>query len=175
MQPSPEYTLNVTNMRNAIRQDDIPRKLVAPLEQLTEKIIHSAGGQLDVVQQIGLVAPATVIASYFGTPIDGLPAFAEKASLMFRFIFIPDNPDEVNRRALAAAADMRAYFDQVIARRKTNPVQIDDVLGRCLKMQADGVPGWTTWGFAIFIGLIVGAVPRSPNVPRNRLTNCFTP
>lgn len=160
MQPSSEYTLNVTNMRHVVRQDDIPRQLVAPLEQLTEKIIDSVGGQLDVVQQLGMVAPPTVIASYFGTPIDGLSGYAEKASLMFRYIFIPDNPEDVNKRALAAAADMRAYFDQVIARRKANPVEKDDVLGRCLKLQADGVPGMDDLGIRNnFIGLIVGAVP----------------
>lgn len=160
MQPSPQYTLNVTNMRNVVRREDIRSLLVAPLELLAGSIVDSAGGQLDVVNQLGLVAPPTVIAKYFGVPVDGLPGFAIKASLMFRYIFIPDNPPDINTRALDAAADMRAYFDKVIANRKAHPTQDNDVLNRCLKMQADNVPGMDDLGIRNnFIGLIVGAVP----------------
>lgn len=160
MQPSAQYTLNVTNMRNVVRPDDIPRHLVAPLEVLAEKIVASAGGELDVVQQLGMVGPPTVIAEYFGTPMSGLAGFADKASLMFRYIFIPDNPEDINKRALDGAAAMRTYIDQVIAQRKAQPTQPDDVLARCLKMQADQVPGMDDLGIRNnFVGLIVGAVP----------------
>lgn len=160
MQPSAQYTLNVTNMRNVVRPDDIRSRLVAPLEVLAEKIVASAGGELDVVKQLGMIGPPTVIAEYFGTPVDGLTGFAGKASLMFRYIFIPDNPDDVNKRALEGAADMRAYIDQLIAQFKAHPTQNDDVLARCLKMQAEGVPGMDDLGIRNnFVGLIVGAVP----------------
>lgn len=160
MQPSPQYTLNVTNMRNAIRPDDIRSHLVAPLELLADRLVASAGGELDVVQQLGMIGPPSVIADYFGIPMHGLDGFADKASLMFRYIFIPDNPSDINKRALDGAADMRAYIDRVIASRKADPRPYDDVLARCLKMQADGVPGMDDVGIRNnFVGLIVGAVP----------------
>lgn len=160
MQPSPQYTLNVTNMRSAVRPDDIPQRLAAPLSSLAESIVAESGGRLDVVTQLGMVAPPTVISGYFGTPSDGLPGFAEKAAIMFRFIFVPGNPEDVNRGALDAAAKMRAYLDRTIAARKSNRSGVDDVIERCLAMQDAGVPGMDDLGIRNnLIGLIIGAVP----------------
>src|SRR5262245_15370120 len=160
MQPSPEYTRDVSNMRSVVRAEDIRQRLIPEIARTAEAIVAGARGSLDVVNELGLVVPTRVIGRYFGIPGTSERELAEQASLMFRFIFIPDNPPEVDQRALAAGAKAISYIDAVLAARKAHPPDIDDVLGRCLKLQAEGVPGMDDVSIRNnLIGLITGAIP----------------
>ena len=47
----------------------------------------------------------------------------------------------VEEKALRAAEQTRNYLDQAIATRKAAPINKDDVLSRCLKLQEAGMPG----------------------------------
>ena len=64
------------------------------------------------------------------------------------------------RTSLNAARDCRDYLDSAIRERKQTPTARDDVLNRCLAMQAAGLPGMDDLGIRNnLIGLLIGAVP----------------
>src|SRR5262249_52173363 len=69
--------------------------------------------------------------------------------------------DEVDEIAPA----FRTHIDREIARRKANPDDIDDVLGRCLKRQAAGEPGYSDVEIrTALLCMVVGGPPQPPMV-----------
>jgi cytochrome P450 len=63
-------------------------------------------------------------------------------------------------RVRAAAAKARAWLDQIIAKRKRQDLQPDDVVGRCLALQKASVPGIDDLGIRnSLLGLVIGAIP----------------
>jgi cytochrome P450 len=83
------------------------------------------------------------------------------ATLLFRYLFADLQADPaLDRDALAAAFQACAAIDAAIAKRKASGGVKDDVLGRCLTMQAAGLPGMDDLGIRNnFIGLFIGAIP----------------
>jgi cytochrome P450 len=78
---------------------------------------------------------------------------------MFQYLFYPDDA-ELERQALAAAERTRLHLDELIAERSTRRGARDDVLERCLSMQAAGLPGMSALEIRNnLIGLIIGAIP----------------
>ena len=119
----------------------------------------SAKGKIDVPPELGKLVATRLVGDYFGTPGWNELEFADAASAMFQYLFYPDDP-EVEKTALAAAAQCRVYLDDTIAERKRNRGQRDDVLERCLQLQDSGTPGMTDLDIRNnFIGLIIGAIP----------------
>jgi cytochrome P450 len=80
---------------------------------------------------------------------------------MFWYLFIDLAGDPaVAAKARDAARDCRDYLDSPIRERKQKPTARDDVLNRCLAMQAAGLPGMDELGIRNdLIGLVIGAVP----------------
>src|SRR5208283_3660323 len=107
-----------------------------------------------------LPAAVPIVTDYFG--IDGArnSDLVEWATVMFWYLFIDLAGDKtVESKALAAAEASRAAIDAAVARRKADPSQKDDVLGRCLKLQEAGMPGMDDLGIRNnLIGLFIGAI-----------------
>jgi len=168
-----QYTRDVSNMRIAVRREDIPDIIKPFVDQTSEEILRSANGKMDVIQQLTRVVPTRLIGKYFGTPGWNETEFTDAATIMFQYLFYPDDP-EVEAKALQAAEQTRDYLDQTIADRKSNPVDTDDVLNRCLKLQAAGMPGMTDLDIRNnLIGLIIGAIPTTSKCAAVTLNHLF--
>ncbi len=161
MQDTALYTRDVSNMRLAVRRDDVA-VIVEPLaRQLAAKLVAGKAGRIDVPPELSLPVPAAIVTDYFG--VTGAPDsdLVEWATLMFRYLFADLAGDPaLDHEALDAAAALRSVLDAAIAKRKASGETKDDVLGRCLVMQAAGLPGMDDLGIRNnLIGLVIGAIP----------------
>ena len=87
---------------------------------------------------------------------------AEWTTVMFWYLFADLGADPaIEARAMAAAASCRAYLDGAIATRKAAAGGgSEDIIGRCLALQAAGQPGMDDLGIRDnLIGLLIGFVP----------------
>lgn len=159
MQNTARYTRDVSNMRIVARRDDIEEIIKPFVDRTCEEILRATTGRMDVVQQLTRVVPTRLMGEYFGTPGWNESEFTDAATVMFQYLFYPDNPN-VTEKALKAAEQTRNYLDQTIAERKRNRIDKDDVLERCLKLQDAKTPGMTDLDIRNnLIGLIIGAIP----------------
>ena len=159
MQNTPRYTRDVSNMRLAVRREDIAERVAPFVDDCAEKIMASVQGKIDVPAELSRVVATRLIGDYFGTPGWNEVEFADAATSMFQYLFFPDD-SELEKTALAAAAKSRDYIDDTIAKRKRNRRQHDDILERCLQMQDANMPGMTDLDIRNnFLGLIIGAIP----------------
>ncbi len=161
MQDSPDYTRDVSNMRLAVRRDDLP-VIVQPFAAArAAELVRASNGRIDVPQDLSLRVPAQLLSLYFGTPGPSERELIDWTTLMFWYLFIDLKADaSLDARALDAAARCRSYLDGAIAERKARAIDTDDVLNRCLAMQKAGLPGMDDLGIRNnLIGLIIGAVP----------------
>lgn len=169
MDDTPTYERDVSNMRQAVRRDDIPNKITPFVDSLCHAILASCRGQLDVVQQLTQVVPTRLMGEYFGTPGWDQSEFTDAATVMFHYLFYPVDVTR-EQEALAAAHKTRAYLDRTIAERKAQPTSRDDILARCLGMQNASVPGMTDVDIRNnLIGLIIGAIPTTSRSAVNTL------
>ena len=77
----------------------------------------------------------------------------------YLFIDLAANPT-FDAKAATAAASLRSYLDGAIAARKASGQQGDDILGRCLALQASGTPGMDDLGVRNdLVGLLIGELP----------------
>jgi cytochrome P450 len=161
MQNTADYTRDVSNMRLAVRRDDIPSIVQPFAAKLSAELVDATRGRIDVPQDLTLRVPAQLLATYFGTPGPSEKTLIEWTTIMFWYLFIDlAAVNALDTRVLAAAAEFRAYLDGVIQDRKAHPTAGDDVLNRCLAMQRAGLPGMDDLGIRNnLIGLIIGAVP----------------
>jgi cytochrome P450 len=161
MQDSPAYQRDVSNMRLAVRRDDVAAIVKPFAATRAAELVRTAPGRIDVPQELSLRVPAQLLGVYFGTPGPSERQLIEWTTLMFWYLFIDLAANaELDKRALEAAAAARAYLDARIAERKAQPSGTDDVLNRCLAMQKAGLPGMDDLGIRNnLIGLIIGAVP----------------
>jgi cytochrome P450 len=66
MQDTPEYTRDVSNMRLAVRRDDLPVIVKSFAERRAAELVRACGGRIDVPQDLTLRVPAQLIGVYFG-------------------------------------------------------------------------------------------------------------
>ena len=161
MQNTPRYTRDVSNMRIAVRRNDVGDIIVPFAARKAGEIVAAASGRIDVPQDLTLRVPAMLMAEYFGTPGPSEQKLIEWTSVMFWYLFIDLNSDpSVDAKAKTAARECRDYLDGAIRDRKQNPSSRDDILNRCLAMQGAKLPGMDDLGVRNnLIGLIIGAVP----------------
>ncbi len=161
MQNSPEYERDVAHMRTVIRRSDIPG-IVAPFVNATATaIVESAGGQLDVVSDLGRVVPTRLIGAYFGCHPTTEADLANWATTLFQYLFTDLNNDPVvDAAARDAAAQVRDWLDAQIAQAKSQDAAArpETVLSRCLALQE--LPGMDDIGIRNnLLGLLVGEIP----------------
>jgi cytochrome P450 len=161
MQDSALYTRDTSNMRLAMRRDDVAA-IVEPLARRhAEKLLAQASNRVDVPQELSLPVPTVIVTDYFGiTGAQGSDLIAW-ATVMFWYLFVDLAGDPVlERRALDAAISCRGVIDIAIAHRKASGEAKDDVLGRCLAMQKANLPGMDDLSIRNnLIGLVIGAIP----------------
>jgi cytochrome P450 len=161
MQNIPQYTQDTSNMRIAMRRDDVPNIIVPMAAKQADEIVAACGGKLDLPQVLTLQVPAQMVASYFGTPGPTRQEMIDWTTLMFWYLFIDlqADPDTI-AKAEEAARNCCAYLDKAIAERKSDPTADDNVLNRCLEMQKAEIPGMDDLGIRNnMIGMLIGAIP----------------
>ncbi|MDB5693045.1 MAG: cytochrome [Alphaproteobacteria bacterium] len=161
MQDTPRYTRDVSNMRLAVRRDDVPA-VVAPFMAATaEALVAAAPGTIDVPQMLSLPANARLLDHYFGTPGPSQAEIIDWTTTLFQYLFLDLKADPVfDAKAEKTAAAFRAWMDSHIAARKAEGGTRDDILGRCLVMQAGGLPGMSDRDIRNnLIGLLIGELP----------------
>ncbi len=166
MQDGPTYSRDVTNMRQAIRRSD-PQELLVPLATAwSETIVRDGQGQIDVPRQLGAQIPARIVQEYFGLRGPRREELIEWTTLLFWYLFVDlAASPELRPKAMAAAGQLQEALDQEIRGRKTSQARgdakpADDVLQRCLEMQAIGTPGMDDLGIRNYlIGFVIGAIP----------------
>ncbi|HUD87549.1 MAG TPA: cytochrome P450 [Xanthobacteraceae bacterium] len=161
MQNTATYTRDVSNMRLAMRRDDVAAVVAPMASSLAAQLVAKKSNAIDVPNDLSLPVPTAIVTDYFG--IDGAQNsdLVAWATLMFWYLFIDLAGDKaVESRALAAAAASRSVIDAAIASRKASHETKDDVLGRCLVLQQAGLPGMDDLGIRNnLIGLFIGAIP----------------
>jgi cytochrome P450 len=166
MGDTPEYRADTAAMRKVIRADDIPARLVPAVEDAAEKIVASAGGNLEVVDALVRRVTFDVLGAYFGIPDPPNGDLRVWATRLFEFQFADPGGD----RALRAEVDkiapaLRGHIQAQIEQRHAQGIRKDDVLGRCLEMQASGEPGFQDDQIrTALMGFIVGGPPQPPMV-----------
>ncbi|MCI0466690.1 MAG: cytochrome P450 [Beijerinckiaceae bacterium] len=161
MQDTALYTRDVSNMRLAVRRDDVAL-VVEPLARgLAERLVAGKAGRIDVPPELSLPVPTAIVTEYLGVTGAADTDLMDWATLMFRYLFADIQGDpQLEREALAAAAACCAAIDAAVTKRKAAGQGKDDVLGRCLAMQLAGMPGMDDLGIRNnFIGLVIGAIP----------------
>lgn len=167
MNDTPQYTRDVSNMRLVIRRDDLAQVVAPMVERFAEQLVNKMAGQIEMVSQLSSIVPCQFSAAYLGVAGPSQIELFDWTSSMFAYLFYPDNPPEVDQAALANSVKTCAYLDQLIAQRKqairqnTASSQVsDDVLSRCLQLQASGTPGMSDLDIRNnLIGIIIGLMP----------------
>ncbi|HEY6815043.1 MAG TPA: cytochrome P450 [Croceibacterium sp.] len=161
MQDTPRYTRDVSNMRLAVRRDDVPAIVVPCVSETAADIVGMVPGAIDVPQALTMPVAARLLDRYFGTPGPSEATIAEWTSLLFWYLFIDLKAEpELDARATAAAAEFRAWLDGHIAARRASGEDKDDVLGRCLTMGSADLPGMSDKDIRNnLIGLLIGELP----------------
>jgi cytochrome P450 len=164
MEDGEAYREGHAAMRRVMRADDLPA-LGQRAEALAEAAVAAAGGSLEVV---GMTRNVTfeLLADYLGVPEPAGGDLKVWATRLFEFQFAdPKGDAELRAQVNEIAPAMRAHVQGEIERRRGETEGGDDVLGRCLKLQAAGEPGYSDDQIRTgIICMIVGGPPQPPMV-----------
>jgi cytochrome P450 len=161
MQDTARYERDVSNMRLAMRRDDVAT-IVAPLaRRLAEQIVAGRSNRIDVPKELSLPVPTAIVTDYFGIAGAQASDLVAWATMMFWYLFIDLAADPaLDGKVRDAAPACRSAIDAAIAARKATGEAKDDVLGRCLVLQKAAQPGMDDLGIRNnLIGLLIGAIP----------------
>jgi cytochrome P450 len=163
MEDTPQYRADTMAMRRVVLPGDLPR-LGAKVEAMAEAIVGASNGRIEVVDQLIRRVTFDYCSDYFGVPNPPNGDLRVWGTRLFEYQFVAsDQPlvDEVNILAPA----LRDHIDQLIAAAKKKPKGRDDVLARCVAMQAAGEPGFSDAQIrTALMGFIVGGPPQPPMV-----------
>ena len=161
MQDTATYTRDTSNMRLAVRREDVAAVVKPFAECRAAELVKAKTNAIDVPRDLTLKVPSQIVGRYFGVPGPSEQDLIEWTTLMFWYLFIDLKADpKLDDKAMAAASKCRAYLDSAIAARKADPTPADDVLNRCLNLQRAGLPGMDDLGIRNnLIGLMIGCVP----------------
>jgi cytochrome P450 len=164
MSVSPEYHAQLDAMRRVVMASDLPT-LGDKAEALAESLVAASGGRVEVVSLVRQVTFG-VIAPYFGVPAPEQGRLDVWATRLFEFQFAGSPGDKALRAEVDEIAPaFRAHIDREIARRKLASDETDDVLARCLKLQAAGESGYSDVEIrTALLCMVVGGPPQPPMV-----------
>lgn len=164
MGDTPSYHAGRNAWLRVVRPEDLPR-LAAQAESRAEAIVEGAGGRLEVVDQLARQVTFDMLSEYFGVPKPPNGDLRVWATRLFEYQFVDQTSPDIVTDVKAIAPALRGHIDNEIARRKASPDKKDDVLGRCLVLQAEGAPGYSDIEIRTgLMGFIVGGPPQPPMV-----------
>ena len=161
MQPGWDYARDTSAMRLAMRHTDVPERIAPRAARMATQAVADAGGRIDLPPALTLAVPTDMVMDYFGLSNVDPVALQGWATRLFWYLFgdLGADPD-LHTRAMEDASALRAALDAAIAARKAAPNDADDLISRCLALQAAGVPGMDDLGIRNnLLGLVIGAIP----------------
>jgi cytochrome P450 len=160
MDNTPTYTRDASNMRIAVRREDIPERVGQFVDRTAQRLVADAPGAIDVVD-LGQAVVTAWVTDYFGITSPGPKDFAKWSTILSAYLFLRGQPGAPSESvAVDAGTRMCAEIDRQIAARKASRTRRDDVLERCLAMQDAGLPGMDDLTLRNnLVGVIVGAIP----------------
>ncbi len=175
----PHYERDVSLLRLAFRQSDLPR-ITELVDAEATRLVDEARplGRIDVVKDVCDAVPAKLAEAYLGTPGPDRATLIEWARTLFADIFAnPQRDPIIAKEALAAAAWVRPHIDDLVAARKRSPrsgKHEDDVLGRLLQEQALKDSAFSDQEIrSNLIGLLVGMIPTTSKASALALDELF--
>ena len=160
MNDTPTYERDLSNMRLLMPRTDLETRIRPLLEGYANAIASDLPDEFDLVDELSLRVPCHFAAEYMGVLGLDEKKLQTWTSDMFWYLFFPEYPEEVEKRALAAAAELRAALDQIIEERKAAGTATEDVINRSLRLQAAGAEGMTDADIRNnLIGVLIGLVP----------------
>lgn len=161
MQPSWDYTRDTSAMRLAMQHTDVAERVAPRAADLAHSVVAQSGGVIDLPPALTRHIPWDMVADYFGTPGPNPETMQRWTTRLFWYLFGDLGADpHLHEQAMKDAEGLRDYLDTAIAERKASGAKIDDVLGRCLVLQAAGTPGMDDLGIRNnLLGLVIGAIP----------------
>jgi cytochrome P450 len=153
-------------MRKVVQIADIPQRLIPEVERLGEMIVTESNGSLEVVDQLIRRITFELYSAYFGVtdPPGGDLRVFETRLFEFQFADLGNDPSLRTEVDVMAPA-LRDHIQNLMNARRTSGLSQDDVLGRCLDKQKQGVPGFTDDQIrSSLMGFIVGGPPQPPMV-----------
>jgi cytochrome P450 len=162
MADGPQYRADTAALRQVVRGDDLAM-LGDRVEAKAELIVADCGGRVDVVDLVRTVTFA-YLSEYLGVPEPQGGSLALWGTRLFEYQFVASDPPLVAEVEKIAPL-LRGHIQEQIERRRGVRQAADDVLGRCLAMQAQGAPGFSDDQIrTALMGLIVGGPPQPPMV-----------
>ncbi len=163
MADSPDYRTDLAALQRVVRRDDLPR-LAADVSRRATDIVQRSNGWLDVVSELTRPIAFDFLADYLGVPQPEQGNLHQWGTRLFEYVFVADDAP-LKAEAEQIAPVIRAHVQQAIDRRRATPIDRDDVLARCLALQAAGEPGYADAAIrTALVGLIVGGPPQPPMV-----------
>lgn len=138
MRDTPEYRRDLAAMRRVFTDADLPM-LGERAEAMAQAIIDQADGRIEVVGELVRKVTFDLYADYIGIPQPPTGNLDVWSTRLFEFQFLGTPKDtELRAEVDVIAPALRAHIDATIAQRKASRKKKDDVLGRCLALQAGG-------------------------------------
>ena len=163
---------NHTRLRKLVSKAFTPRaieRLRARAQAVADAQIDAvaARGEMDVIADLALPVPSTMICEMMGVPVSDRDRFTEWTAQATHLLAFMLAPPEVIERGIAAATALRTYFEALIAERRRHLT--DDLLSDLIRAEEAGdrlngeellsqCVGLLIAGFETTIGLIGNGV-----------------
>jgi len=166
MPDTPAYHAGANAMRKVVRPQDVGAIIAPGCEEMAARIVAEGEGRLEVVDALVRRVTFDLLGDYFGVPKPPNGDLRVWGTRLFEFQFADGGNDPALRAEVNEIGPaLRAHIDAEIEKRRASPGDKDDVLGRCLALQAAGEPGFSDVEIrTALMGFIVGGPPQPPMV-----------
>jgi pimeloyl-[acyl-carrier protein] synthase len=127
-----------TRLRSLLTKAFTPRVVEAMrprIQVLVNGLLDAAPADLDLIRDLASPLPAIVIAEIVGAPVEETGLFRGWADAILAFQGLNRPPVPALERAQRGIVEMRAYLNDLIASRRTQPR--DDLLSRMVEAESD--------------------------------------
>lgn len=130
-----------TRLRRLVSRAFTPRaieRIRRSIESIVDECLDRVAphGRMDVIADLALPVPSTVICEMLGVPVADRDRFTVWTAQATHGLAAPIAPADVLERARDAALALAAYFEELIARRRT--ALGDDILSGMIRAEEDG-------------------------------------
>ncbi len=130
-----------TRLRKLVSKAFTPRAVDAlrpRMQQIADELVDRAQerGEMDVIADLALPVPATVICEMMGVPVADRDRFTEWTSRATHLLAAMTAPRDVLERATEASDALAAYFGELIEERRRN--LRDDLLSALIRAEEEG-------------------------------------
>jgi len=132
---------NHTRLRRLVSKAFTPRAVEALRERVRANVrtlldAALARGEMDVIADLALPVPSTVICEMMGVPLEDRPRFTHWTGDATHLLAAEFAPADVVQRGIAGAANLALYFQQLLETRRARLA--DDILSDLIRAEEAG-------------------------------------